>query len=221
LASIDGWIGMSVPSVRSPNWRANRSDTTTALMHIRPNSPTSRVGVHRLLRPQVGNRSSQDNPGRRSAGQRGLGQPALLPQGHDDPRRGGRQGLTAIADRRATWVTRDGQHTPSNRQGGQGLHCWSSAPGPSGNMRYQRQPQDPAEGQHQGDHHHPHDLHRYITFAPVLIARDSHRTPWQAAGRRCSNQAWLRPAADGQDSTSWARIRAKARRCSREMCIWE
>ena len=67
----------------------------------------------------------------------------------------------------------------------------SPAPGPGGNMGYHRESKDPAERQPQGDQHHPHDLHRHTSFAR------------------------------GQDSTSCACMRARARRCNREMCIWE
>jgi hypothetical protein len=41
----------------------------------------------------------------------------------------------------------------------------SPAPGPGGYLGYHREPQDPAEGQPQGDQHHPHDLHCHHLLA--------------------------------------------------------
>ena len=97
--------------------------------------------------------------------------PRSSPQGYDDdPLRGAAKGLTATTGRRARWVTGDGPCTPRERQGGQGLRCWSSAPGPGGNMGHQREPRTSTEGQHQGDRHHPEELHRPTSFTRGLIA---------------------------------------------------
>jgi hypothetical protein len=59
-----------------------------------------------------------------------LAGPRSSPQGYDDPLRGAAKGLAATTGRRARWVTGDGPCTPREGQGGQGLRCWSSAPGP-------------------------------------------------------------------------------------------
>jgi len=166
--------------------------------------------------PSIMNRSVRDSDG--PATSRPLGWPTLLhPQGHDNPLRGGRHGLAAAAGRRCLWVTRDGQHTAKGAVVLVDCHE-SPAPGPVANMGDQRERQDATERQHQGDHHHPDNLHRLPP--PFTGAADSGEPAdgWQLPhGPLVTGHG--RPTS--HDSTSWPCRRPRARRCNRDTCICE